>query len=163
MMEKIEAMTEDDAGCMVWLGGCSNGHPCMRVGKDTKLVRRLAYEATNGAIPAGRVIRMNCGSPKCVNPEHMTATTYRQIGKEIGAMGGMSGIKRSAAIARAKRASKQSKLTDEQVMDIRLSDDKLDIIAARHGVSQGYVWRIRAGIARRDFTNPFLGLAGGAA
>jgi hypothetical protein len=71
--------------------------------------------------------------------------------------------KRSAAIARAKRASKQSKLTDEQVMDIRLSDDKLDIIAARHGVSQGYVWRIRAGIARRDFTNPFLGLAGGAA
>lgn len=147
----------DDAGCLIWRRSCCNGHPAMRVGKKTKLVRRVLWEVAHGPIPAGCIVRVTCGNVLCINPECTDLTTYQRLGKQLGALGIMSGPVRSAAIARAKRKT-QGKLTDAAVRDMRTSDEPGRVLAERWGVSQGHVSKVQKHKARRDFSSPFAGL-----
>ena len=149
--------TQEDGDCLVWQRSCSNGHPALRVGDKTKLVRRFLWEQGHGAIPAGGIVRMTCNTPKCVSPEHTELTTYRKLAKKLGAFGLMSGPVRSAAIARTKRKT-QAKLTDAAVRDIRTSCETTIVLAARYGVAQAHVSKVRKHKAWRDFTSPFMGL-----
>ena len=153
--------TQDDAGCPVWQRGCCNGHPAYRdadTGK-TRMVRRVLWEQANGPIKPGHIIRMTCETPLCVDVEHMVQTTHGKLAKEMGALGIMSGFKRSAAIARTKRVT-QGKLTEEAVRDIRASSDTGVVLAARYGIAPAYVSKIRLHQCRKEFAgNPFAGLA----
>ncbi|MBC7620608.1 MAG: hypothetical protein H7293_16760 [Candidatus Saccharibacteria bacterium] len=158
LLETIARKTTDDAGCMVWSGACCNGHPAMKMpdGK-TSLIRRLLWSELHGEIPAGHIVRMTCTTPRCVSDEHLELTTYKKLGKELGALGVMSGPVRSAAIARAKRKT-HAKLSDEAVRDIRSSVEFGYILAERHGVSAGHVSKIQKHKAWREFSSPFAGL-----
>ena len=42
----------------------------------TYLAHRVAYELTNGAIPAGLDIDHVCRNKRCVNPDHLEAVTF---------------------------------------------------------------------------------------
>jgi hypothetical protein len=157
-LEKLMARTKDDAGCKVWQGGCVNRtHPAINTTGGVKLVRRLVWAAANGPIPAGKIIRCTCGTPKCINPECLELTTYKKLGKELGAIGVMSGPTRSAAIARAKRKT-QSKLTQESVDAIRSSSETTVALGERYGISQAHVSKVRMNKAWRDFSSPWAGL-----
>jgi hypothetical protein len=153
--EKLLANTHDDAGCLVWQGACINGHPSAGRGE---MVRRMLWSALNGPIEPGKIIRCTCQTPKCINPEHLEKTTYRKLGKELGAQGIMSGQKRSAAIARTKRSGPQAKITDEDVRRIRFGSELLRELAADLGISMATVSKIRLGKVRKDFTSPWSGL-----
>lgn len=148
----------DDAGCKVWQGGHSNGHPCVRIDGKNLLLRRLLWEQNHGAIPAGLVVHMTCCTRSCVSLECMELITRRQMAKINGANGLSSGMARSAAIARAKRAGSQAKLTPLAVIDIRTSVDTVSVLAERWGVSQGHISKVRQHKAYRDFASPFYGL-----
>ena len=155
--ERLLAKTIEDCDCMLWQHGCSNGHPAARVDGKPMMVRRVVWSEQHGEIPAGRIIRMTCCSARCVNPEHMELTTYQKLGKQLGAMGVMSGPVRSAAIARTKRQT-QGKLTDAAVRDIRTSGETGVSMAQRYGVTQAHVSSIRLHKVRREFSSPFNGL-----
>lgn len=146
--------TDDDAGCRVWRGGCANGHPA----HGKQLVRRTLWVELHGPIEPGKIIRCTCGTPKCIEPEHLEKTTFRKLCKELGAQGVMSGQKRSAAIARAKRKGPQAKITDADVRRIRYGNELLRDLAADLGINQGTVSKIRLGKVRKDFTSPWSGL-----
>ncbi len=159
--DQIMSHTRDDAGCAVWMRSCCNGHPAYRdpVAGKMLLVRRVLWTLANGPIKPGHIIRMTCGTPKCVDVEHMVQTTYGRLAKELGALGIMSGVKRSASIARTKRAGYQAKLTDAAVRDIRTSNRTGVALAAEHGVAQATISKIQKHQLRREFTgNPFAGL-----
>lgn len=147
----------DDAGCLIWQRSTCNGHPAIRRGEKTQLVRRLLWVEAHGEIPAGQIVRMTCESPLCVNPEHLSLTTFAKLGKQLGALGIMSGPVRSAAIARAKRAT-QAKLNDAAVRDIRSSTETGVVLAARYGVAQAHISKVQKHKAWRDFSSPFSGL-----
>lgn len=157
MMHALLQHTVEDCDCLIWLRSCSNGHPSARVDRKNVLVRRVLWAAMHGEIPAGHIVRMTCNTPLCVSPEHIALTTYRRLGKQLGALGVMSGPVRSAAIARAKRKT-HAKLTDAAVRDIRTSDELGRVLAARHGVSQAHVSKVQKHKAWRDFSSPFAGL-----
>ena len=153
----IQHRTIDDAGCAVWRFSCCNGHPAMRKDGKTMLVRRAIWQDLHGEIEAGKIIRMTCETPKCIHPEHMTLTTYKRLAKEMGAQGKMSGPVRSAKIAATKRA-KYGKLTAEAVSDIRSSPETGRLMAAKYGVDEKHISRIRLNHCWKQFSSPWAGL-----
>lgn len=158
--EIIRANTVEDGDCLRWTGACCNGHPGMR-GENGKtvLVRRELWQAKHGPIPAGKILRCTCGTPKCVQIEHCTLTTYKRLALQLGAIGVMSGPVRSAKIAAAKRAGKQAKVTQEDVRAIRASDEPVAVLAGRYGVAEATISKYRLGQMRREFeANPWQGL-----
>jgi len=159
IITRLLSKTIDDAGCMIWQGACCNDHPAFRIGNKTLLVRRYIWAETHGLkIPAGHVVRVTCGTPRCINPDCIKLTTTKAIAQACGALGLMSGPVRSAAIARAKRAGPQCKLTPEAVADIRSSSEPGRVLAERYGVAQAHVSKVQLHKAYRDFSNPFQGL-----
>lgn len=158
MIEKIMQYTVDDAGCSVWKRSCCNGHPCMRVNNKTKLIRRLLWEEIYGQINDGFIVRMTCETKLCVNIEHIELTTYKKLAKQLGAIGVMSGIKRSAAIAKTKRSGKQAKLTGDAVIEIRSSNETTIELSKKFFVSQAHISKVRKNKAWRNFESPWAGL-----
>lgn len=157
-MTDLLSNVREDGDCLVWLGACANGHPAHSVNGRAALVRRTLWEATHGPIEPGRIIRCTCGTPKCVNPDHLEKTTHKKLAKQLGALGVMSGPVRSAKIAAVKRAGPQSKLTEADVLRIRSSDETGVALARELGVNPGTISSIRRGTHRRDFSSPWKGL-----
>lgn len=157
MLTKILQHTNDDAGCDVWQRGCCNGHPAMRHQGKTQLVRRLIWTEMHGTITPGVVVRMQCETHLCVNPEHMHLMTRGKLAQELGALGLMSGLVRSAAIARTKRKT-HAKLTSAQAKEIRASTETGVVMSKKYGVSQPRISKVRLGKGFRDFESPWAGL-----
>lgn len=145
--------------CWIWTQGTNGaGYPQVKVpGGTAQLVRRLAA-AVGGKPPAkGQPVTTTCGEKLCVNPEHMKPSTKKAIGKAAAARGAFSGLSRAGKIAGARRAG-LVKLTDEQVAEIRASDDTDKVLGEAYGVKSYYVARIRRGDARKDYASPWAGL-----
>lgn len=158
LAETLLANARDDGGCLIWLGACCNKHPAHRVDGKTRLVRRTLFTDLVGPIEPGKIIRATCETPKCIQPEHLEKTTYRRLAKELGARGVMSGPKRSAKIAAAKRAGTQAKLTQADVARIRHGNETGVQLARELGVNERTVSKIRRGLVWRDFSSPWAGL-----
>lgn len=157
----IAQRSHEDGDCIIWTGACVNKgtHPVISVSGKSILVRRAVWEAAHGLIPTGKIIRCTCDTPRCIAPDHLKATTFQRLGKELGAIGVMSGPVRSAKIAAAKRAGKQAKLTQEQVREIRAADEPGTVLAVRYGVAEATISKYRLNRCRREFGgNPWQGL-----
>jgi hypothetical protein len=89
---------------------------------------RLAYKREHGEIPEGLQIDHLCRERACVNPDHLEAVTPQEN----------------------THRGNGTKLTKEEVKEIRDSDDPQSVLADRYGVSQGHISRIKAGLTWRD-------------
>jgi hypothetical protein len=72
--EKVKK--DKKTGCWLWTAGLmSTGYPQFRwgIGKNG-YGHRWAYEHFVGPIPEGRQLHHTCGTPICVNPEHLVPT-----------------------------------------------------------------------------------------
>lgn len=64
--------------CWLWTAGVGNhgyGQIYTGPGKAPALAHRLAWEWTNGPIPANLEVNHLCGSTRCVRPDHMELLT----------------------------------------------------------------------------------------
>lgn len=156
-MEKVAALTKDDCGCLIWTGAKTAGNPMMRYNEKNTTARRAIWEHFNGPIPDGKVIKNTCECQDCVNIEHLELTTYQSIAKKCGKLGLMSGPLRSAKIATTKR-KKYSALTEQQVKEIRQSDETGRSFSQRFGVSENLVSKIRTNKSWKQFSTPWAGL-----
>lgn len=143
--------------CCLWKRSTANGHPCIRLDGKNQLVRRALWVSAHGPIPAGHIVRAKCGDKLCINPEHTEITTFARLGKELGALGIMSGPIRSAAIQRTKRNT-QGKLSIEAVREIRSSDATTVSMAEKFGVTQAHISKVRKNKCQIDYSSPFAGL-----
>lgn len=161
IQELIMSKSIEDGDCLRWTGGrTGNGHPQARLNGRLVLVRRALWAAEKGAIPSGAVLRVCCGTRDCVSLDHIRLTTHQQIALECGALGLMSGQKRSAKIAATKRASHQAKLSEEAVQIIKSSNRTGVSLAREFGIAQATVSKIQLGKARRDFSSPMAAMCG---
>lgn len=159
LLAYVLARVVEDGDCLRWTGWSANGHPAGTIAGRRMLIRRELYKAAHGPIREGKIVRCNCETPDCVNPEHATLTTYKAVAKQLGAEGVMSGPVRSARIAAVKRAGKQAKITQKDARAIRASDEPLRVLAARYGLSKETCSKIRRGQVQREFAgNPWAGL-----
>lgn len=124
---KAKRWAEADLGfrspCHVWLlARTSNGYGLER-GPDRRMqyAHRLAYERVHGPIPWRLQIDHLCGNRECVNPDHLEPVTP----------------------AENVHRGRGSKLTADDVREIRASDEKQGDLAERFSIGQSHVSRIR--------------------
>lgn len=121
-------------------------------------VRRLVL-IERGVPMKGYIATYTCGNPACVNPEHTGRSTRTQMNRRIMAdMNSATNTLRVKRIAEAKRRT-DAKLSQDDVSQIRASDEKHEDLAARYGVSKSLIGRIRRGQMWKTFSaSPFAGL-----
>src|SRR4051812_19427853 len=68
---KVDRTAGPDA-CWPWMGARFwFGHGAVKVGGRPWGTHRVAWELTNGAIPAGQQVNHRCDHPPCCNPTHL--------------------------------------------------------------------------------------------
>lgn len=164
-LARIYGHCDDEDGCRLWNGAllkkrypiCQEPAPERPHGQRQVHVRRLVWELATGApAPAGPkyVLVARCGHERCVAEDCLVLMTKgRRL--RLAAAGGRSLAYRAKVAAGRRRGSK---LSDEAVAGVFGSEEKVEAIAARLGISVGYASALRRGEARRDYTSPFAAL-----
>lgn len=124
----------DSDQCWPWRGGkFSNGYGAFSYRGKLVRAHRFAYEATKGAIDAGRLARHKCDNRPCCNPNHIIPGTHGENMADRNSRGRQ---------ARGEGVN-TSKLTPELVRAIRNDPRGARPVARDHGVARSMVQRIR--------------------
>jgi hypothetical protein len=159
LSDRLLARAHDDAGCLVWDGFCTEGHPAHRLNGRTAMVRRTLFTELFGPLE-GRIARMTCETPLCIKPRHITAMSRSELYLLLGSAV-MGGAVRSASIQRAHRAGPSAKLKPEDVRRIRDGSESAVVLSAALGVSAAHVRKVRLHKVQRDYVaSPWAGLLG---
>lgn len=81
---------KDESGCWLWTGAKKQGgYGKISAGGDNGwvLTHRVAWELTNGLIPAGLMVCHRCDVPACCNPGHLFLGTARDNMQDMIAKG----------------------------------------------------------------------------
>lgn len=129
------------SGCWLWVGGYHGNRGCITDDspkQKTRSAYRVAYELYKGPIGPGLCVCHTCDTPECVNPAHLWLGTTQENtadrdrkGRQWHPVGELQG---------------GSKLTWQQVADIRADKRPASKIAESFGISQATVSRILNGI-----------------
>jgi len=133
--ERIWAKVDKSGDCWLWNGTLdTSGYGSIKVNGRQRGVHRVVYELTYGEIPAGKILRHTCDTPRCVRPDHLIPGTIAE--------------NRQDCVARNRHAwpvllgarNPRSKLTQQDVDAIRAEYQQnktpYQELAARYGVSK---------------------------
>jgi hypothetical protein len=148
--------THQCGDCMEWTGSFVHKVlPAFTLNGKKLYVKRYLAEL-DGKNVKGRVVTSDCKNKLCVNPAHLVVLTRAQLVNRTAASGAWSTAAVRAKVAHGIRA--KSKLSQDAAREIRMSDEPIKVLAARHGITGSYVGMIRAGYCRKDYGSPFAGL-----
>ncbi len=155
-LESIKAKCDIVGECWHWKGGKSGKTPAIRNGKQTVNTRWYIFtQLLERQLLPGRMVSINCDNIDCVNPDHLTQHTRKQLQQAIARRTryGESAV-RSARISKAKRAL--SPYSDELVEQVRAMEGSAKAIARELGLCASTVnqWRKQ----RDPINNPWAGL-----
>jgi hypothetical protein len=144
MMERFDGnyVPEPNSGCWLWLGALSRGGYGSITRKGTKAYC-ASWRLYKGEIPHGLCVCHHCDNPSCVNPDHLFLGTIADNNADRGRK------KRGKKIGNQGTKHPYSKLTDEQILEIRISAEPLKVLANRYGVVESCICKIRRGYAWR--------------
>lgn len=132
-------LVDDETGCWIWRKSVmSDGYGSCRRDNKSWLAHRWYYTQSKGTIPRGLEIDHLCRVRLCVNPDHLEAVT-RQVN-----------IQRTAI----------TKLTPDEVREIRAAKGSRREIAERFGISVGWVSNLRTKKKRGDVPDFIESLSG---
>lgn len=116
-----------ESDCIEWTKSLNkDGYGRRKFRGQSMGAHRAAWIETNGAIPGGLVVRHKCDTRACVNIEHLELGTQAENMMDCSV-----------------RRTFNSKLTEEDVKDIRTSSDTLKFMAEKYSVSEATISRIR--------------------
>lgn len=128
-----------EAGCLIWMHGVNGaGYGQLTHNKKTMLAHRVSWEITHGAIPKGMCILHRCDTPLCVNPHHLFLGTKGQNNSDRHRKG------RTKLIPAKGESHGMSKLTAEDVINIRKSNETNEVLATIYPVVSQTIGKIRA-------------------
>lgn len=120
----IEYIIDSDTGCWEWqLAKTTAGYAETWNGTRPVYAHRTLYEDQYGPIPPGMQLDHLCRNRGCVNPDHMEPVTN----------------------AENSRRGDRTKLTWEQVHEIRSSETSGKELAAKFGVAPCTISHVRTG------------------
>lgn len=116
-MENFWPKVSKTGKCWNWTAARDvKGYGQFKHGGSMKLAHRVAYENSNGPIPAGLIVDHMCHNRACVNPEHLrladdSMNAQNRAGARTGSKSGVRGVHwearenmwRAAAVVRGKR------------------------------------------------------------
>lgn len=121
-------------GCLEWQGLKNRGgygKTTIR-GKDWN-VHRYVWTLVNGPIPDGLLVCHKCDNPQCAEPEHLFLGTTKDNSEDM--------VRKGRSL-KGERNNK-SKLTPDDVRAIRASNERQVDLAARYGVAQNMISKIK--------------------
>lgn len=134
-------------GCWTWKGAKdANGKPSFwfpPLQARVSLGMAACWWAVGRRPEKGEAWHIRCTTPDCANPEH------RVCGNRSSQM--LAARLERTLEQRLRQAAgrrKAGKLTDADVAAIKASDEPLEVLSARHGISVGYACSVRSGKAR---------------
>jgi hypothetical protein len=134
--------------CWVWTASVDRkGYGRMALNGRATGAHRVAWQVTNGPIPAGIWVLHRCDNPRCVRPDHLFLGDHAANMADMVAKGRSGAALRPEAVQRGERHP-MAKLTEQDVRDIRAAyadgRDTTVGLAARYGVSNQLISRIIA-------------------
>lgn len=153
----ILSRTQEVGECMEWKGYVQKGTPVVYHEGKTMMVRRLILELRGVNIPPKSFVVTKCDNPLCVNPDHIMVRTQKQHLVAMNKKADPHDVERLKKLMDFARKNR-SKLTIEQVREIRASSESASALQKRYPVSKSRINRIKNGDAWRDMSSPFAGL-----
>jgi len=101
----------------------------------TKRAHRISWEFYRGPIPNGIHVLHKCDVRDCVNPDHLFLGTNQDNVNDRETKG--RGNQRKG------EKHHNTKLTEDQVYEIRASNERTDALAKQYGVTPHTIWQIR--------------------
>ena len=129
-----------DNGCWLWLGAKNRGGYGQITIPGTKkniTTHRLAYLIGYGVLPEGLNVCHHCDTPACVNPMHLFLGTHKDNVQNKLDKGRFSG-------GGVGTNNGHAKLTEKQVLAIRIAKGTQSKIAKQFGISQSSVSLIKS-------------------
>ena len=133
--DRFWSKVDKSGDCWEWTGYRVGGYGRLLVRGVNCRAPRIAWGLARSAIPPGLQVLHHCDNPPCVNPAHLFLGTHAD---------NMADKSRKGRTARGS-AHGMARLTEADVAQIRelaLSDETLDAIASRFGVSSGNVSKV---------------------
>lgn len=136
-----------DSECWPWMGTFNKktGYGCLRIGSLTDGTRRqvdahrYSCQIAHGPFKEKHQALHRCDNRACVNPNHLYPGTHADNMRDMRVRG------RAAHNSYAGQENPRAKLTQEQVTDIRLSQDRPVTLARRYAVSITHIGYILTG------------------
>jgi hypothetical protein len=132
-------------GCWIWTAAHNDKGRAIFEGISAS---KMAYIIFRGPTKGLNVLH-DCNNLSCVNPEHVRLGTQQE---------NIQQAHRQGRVNQRGSRNNNSKLSDEDVRAIRVSDEPQYVLAARHNVSQQLISLIKTGKVRRTKTD--LALSG---
>lgn len=125
--------------CWVWTGCLSSkGYGRIKVCGKTEMAHRVSYKLYCGEVSDETNVLHHCDSPPCVNPDHLFLGTQADNIADMISKG-------RAKLSHPGEKAKRSKLTWEQVNEIRASSLPLRKLAREFGMSWSAIGMIKRG------------------
>jgi HNH endonuclease len=148
---KLKTRVNEQTGCWEWAASLNtNGYGQFRFNGTTEQAHRAAWVIFRGPIPKADSaygtlnVLHKCDNPLCVNPDHLFLGDQSDNAKDAVSKGRWG--KRGVIGENHGRAE----LTEEQVKQIRASDETAAVLSARYCISKSTVQHIRK---RRTWTH----------
>lgn len=115
----------------------SGGHGMFRAPETGTIAHRYSWHLHRGPIPDGMHVLHTCDVACCVNPDHLYLGTHNDNMRDMVQRG------RQARVSGEQNG--WAKLTADQVHEIIASNETSDVLAARYGVVNATIWKVRKG------------------
>lgn len=158
-MHWLQSRVERDGEHLIWQGTIQkNGSPQCRMAikpyvYKTMTVRRLVWANSHPdeAMPDGHIAYNACRVYGCVSPSCVVAMTMSDVVKLVRPH---LPLAHKANLSKAR--SKNSKVPDEAISEMRYGDKPTEHFVQEYGVNPSYVPQVRRGVLRRDYVpNPY--------
>lgn len=135
-----QSIPEPNSGCWLWIGTTNGRYPQLKVKNKNIYAHRISCESVHGDIGDLNALH-KCDNSFCVNPDHLYPGTQKQNVDDCRNRGRLSGGAKNP-----QKGSKRplAKLTEEEVADILLSQDRGIDLSKKYGVTAGIISQIKS-------------------
>ena len=123
-----------------WLWKVGDRYGKLSVRNRSVSVHRIAWESATGERLGDRYALHTCDEPRCVNPRHLYDGTAKQNMEDMH--------RRRRWPSRRGELHPLCKLTEDELARLRSTGGTNAEVAARFGLSAGYVSELRRGLRR---------------